>query len=295
MNNYSSEHKQMFCEEMHVESCPPVRCTRTCVRENFMRLPERGRPQSAGLVYGMSLKNLNSLRRKGFSLVELLVVIAIIAILASMLLPALSKARVTARSSACQANMKQIGLALAMYTVDFNDYAMGGGYNNGAYWSKLINNLYFEKQSSTFKVDYYSSKNKIFDCPEQAGSNWTLNKKASIGINATTFGYWPGHAQQACFVKIGSVERFNSPSNIIYVGDSTPADLGCGPADSSQYISKWGGIYPYDTTTWYAVYVRHNMRANLLMVDGHVQSGDRNEVSKSIHWSPYQAGQKLMK
>ena len=118
---------------------------------------------------------------KKFTLIELLVVIAIIAILAAMLLPALSAARERARTSTCLGNLKTINLCHSMYMDDYDEYLVPGLRKNTKYtatkqWPATISGIDTQHnypENAPYGISYPKDEKRegsTFACPSESGS-----------------------------------------------------------------------------------------------------------------------------
>ena len=212
--------------------------------------------------------------KKAFTLIELLVVIAIIAILAGMLMPSLAQARERAKASSCTNNVKTLALACLQYADNYDSYMsrVGGinGFNNGKAWlGKCGKWSSLDLKEEGLVTPYFGNNIKVKSCPSVDGD--IINKDSGlfhgggIGLNLNfgSTGMWPT-------VKLVQIK---SPASKIMLSDVMGTFRGaniCLGYKLTPYGTYQTGYNGTTGTGTADTCFRHNGRANVAYVDGHV-------------------------
>lgn len=212
-------------------------------------------------------------KKNGFTLTELLVVIAIIAILASLLLPALQHAREQAKATKCANNLKQLALAVNLYQDDFNGFwTKTDGYSWGNPKSPLGNNGYLKVYNDTRRTIIYCPSFEIRDSAPYDTSygtdGWTTSTRLQGKNN-----YTPTKVSVCC-------KLVKEPSKYVIFGDSLGGIAG---KYQNWYVESYYSSSPGITDPQFYLDA-HATRGNFAMLAGQVENiREPKTLAKTIY------------
>ncbi len=211
-----------------------------------------------------------------FTLIELLVVIAIIAILAGLLFPVFAKARNSAEVTVCVSNLHQLGLAISMYTTDYDGLYPFAKDPTDLYtpviWSKYPA---FQAQLGSMPWIYdalypYTHSHRLFECPSDYGS--TIEDFTGQVLACAPTMYDKYHTSYLYRTELAfrhaSDTSLSQPAAINVLLDASGLWHGSGPGDEAVGPS---GFFPGSTAM-------RNRRYNVLFADEHVKSSTYDDV-----------------
>jgi prepilin-type N-terminal cleavage/methylation domain-containing protein/prepilin-type processing-associated H-X9-DG protein len=207
--------------------------------------------------------------RRHFTLIELLVVIAILAILCSLLLPALGRARDSAKSSDCTGRLRQLGIATFSYSVDNNDMTV-------LMWGTTIWNQPLET------LGYLAVNAKVEICPSYPPSAPATYTKYGIQTWGMPTGYLNNYTTWNNFVLM--INCVNSPSNYPYFADT--AFKANHPTFPGQQMYCFFTNYSSSAHEG-GVHLRHLSKCNIWLLDGHVSTGNQGNLISSYNIKEY--------